>query len=65
MCHISLAFQYGLGCSNERTENGGGKNEGKIFRGEKMEIPLFLYPDDLVLFSKSEENLKVMAWHFV
>ena len=36
VCHFSLAFQRVHGCGNERGENGGMKNENKIFRGKRM-----------------------------
>ena len=41
----------------------GGKN-GDWERGE-WRLPGLLYADDLVLFSKSEEDLRAMVGHFV
>ena len=58
MYHVSLALQYVYGCSNEKSENGNGG-------GRDWRLLALLYSDDLVLCSKSEEDLKVMVGHFV
>ena len=47
------------GCSDERGENGNGK-EGREWR-----LPGFLYADDLVLCGESEEDLRAMVGQFV
>ena len=54
MHHVPLAFQQVCGCSNETNEKGDGMMEVR-----------FLYADDLVLYIKLKENLKVMVGHFV
>ena len=54
-----MTFQYIYGFSNERGENGDGK-EGREWR-----LPDLLYADDLVLCIELEEDLKVMVGWYV
>ena len=59
MYHVPLAFQCIYGCSDERGEDGDGK-EGREWR-----LPSLLYAVDLVLCSESEEDLRAMVEWFV
>ena len=56
--HVPFAFQCIYRCSDERGENGDGK-EGREWR-----LPGLLYTDDLVLCGESEEELRVMVGQF-
>ena len=59
MYHVPLAVKCIYGCSNE-----GGKNEdGK--EGRELGLPGLLYADNLILYSKSEEDLRAMVGSFV
>ena len=60
MYHISLALQ----CSDG--ENGDGEERSEISReGKRVRLPVFLYADNLVLYGKSEEDLRAMVEHFI
>ena len=56
---VPLAVQCIYVCSDERCENGDGK-EGREWR-----LPSLLYVDDLVLCGESEEDLREMVGQFV
>ena len=55
MHHVPLAFQCIYGCSDERGENGDGKE------GRKWRLPGLLYADDLVQCDELKKNLRAMV----
>ena len=59
MYHVPLVFQCIYGCSDERGEDGEGKE------GSEGILPGLLYADKLVLWGESEEDLRAMAGWFV
>ena len=59
MYHVSLAFQCIYGCSDEKSENGVGEEE------REWRLPGILYAYDLVLYGKSERDIRAIVGHFV
>ena len=54
----SYLFSEYMECSDERGENGDGKD------GRECRLPGLLYADDLVICGESEEDLRVMVGQF-
>ena len=66
MYHVPLAFQCIYGRSDVVFENGDGKKEREISRGEReWRLPGLLYADDLVLCGESEEDLSAVVGRFI
>ena len=65
MYHVPMAVQCVYGWSDEGGENGDGQEGSELHGGwERVRLPGLLYADDLVLCSKSEEDLRVMVGWF-
>ena len=59
MHHVPLTFQCIYVGSDERGENGDGKEE------REWRLPVFLYADDIVLCGETEEDLRAMVGWFI